>query len=603
MRLTQLSCSFLLCSLIIFSGCTGEIELTNPVNLGGLNNGSDNNGTLPQTGGKEINENGKVAFSCGEDEISVIPLRKLSRIQMGFILYDVLSDYGLDDIGDQAIDQLALLMPHDTPQPVSRELPTQTGELGFSRLDQNVDQLHIDALFQLAVWLGPIVANAPTVVGLCAKDGDGTNDEQCKTDFIEGLGAKLLRRPLDAQDKIFYDNVFDKYQTSDTDLDDEAIRAVVITLVTSPQFFYAIEKGDGNGKITSVELANRIALQFWQSLPDEALFAAAADGSLIEDLPTHVERVFNDSKTDRSLDSFFREWFWGAETIPENLERLRGEPVFDAFAADANVSDNFRERSRNALINTAIRMTREGYTFEQLLTSNEVMTDDAEIAALYGVSPWDGTGKPPLAENRAGLITRIALVGSGDTSTRPVRKGFFIRQGLLCESVPAPDAAEAANGIPLLPEMTTRQRVEATTEVGSCQGCHLVYLNGLGYITENYDGFGRPRTEEAIYADDASVVKMVSVNTNSSIRIAGSKARDIDDVNLLTEWLNESGAVNACFVQHYFRFTFGREETLGSDGCALENMRKISESSSLAEVMKAVVLQTHFLEKPSEVLE
>ena len=53
------------------------------------------------------------------------------------------------------------------------------------------------------------------------------------------------------------------------------------TLTHAPEFLYRVELGDENGNLTPHELASRLSYHFWNTMPDEELFTAAADGSLM----------------------------------------------------------------------------------------------------------------------------------------------------------------------------------------------------------------------------------------------------------------------------------------------------------------------------------
>ena len=52
---------------------------------------------------------------------------------------------------------------------------------------------------------------------------------------------------------------------------------------------------------------------------------------------------------------------------------------------------------------------------------------------------------------------------------------------------------------------------------------------------------------------------------------------------------------HACFARQYFRFTFGREEDIDVDGCALKPIDDaLDEKRPLVEVLRAVALSPAF---------
>ena len=86
----------------------------------------------------------------------------------------------------------------------------------------------------------------------------------------------------------------------------EAIRDVVVMLLMSPRFVNHLELAgtpiSGRGDYLALdpyEIASRLSYTFWQTMPDDALLAAAADGSLATDagFATQLDRVFADPRT------------------------------------------------------------------------------------------------------------------------------------------------------------------------------------------------------------------------------------------------------------------------------------------------------------------
>ena len=51
---------------------------------------------------------------------------------------------------------------------------------------------------------------------------------------------------------------------------------MMATVLLSPDFIYRVELGDENGRLTAWELASRLSYHFWNTMPDEELFATAA---------------------------------------------------------------------------------------------------------------------------------------------------------------------------------------------------------------------------------------------------------------------------------------------------------------------------------------
>ena len=78
------------------------------------------------------------------------------------------------------------------------------------------------------------------------------------------------------------------------------------------------------------------------------------------------------------------------------------------------------------------------------------------------------------AGQRPGLLTRALFLSTGSANTRPIMKGVFLRTNVLCDTIPPPPPGANAKPPELVPGMTTRESVEAITEMPGtiCAGCH-----------------------------------------------------------------------------------------------------------------------------------
>src|SRR5205814_1672327 len=137
------------------------------------------------------------------------------------------------------------------------------------------------------------------------------------------------------------------------------------------------------------------------------------------------------------------------------------------------------------------------------LTSDLSFARDARLAKVYGVAAWSGTGAPPMlpAGQRPGLLTRALFVSTGTANTRPIMKGVFLRTNVLCDAIPPPPPGANAKPPDLGPNVTTRESVEAITEMPGtiCVGCHGTAINPLGFATEGFDALGRFRTAQRLF--------------------------------------------------------------------------------------------------------
>ncbi|MEL6348653.1 MAG: DUF1592 domain-containing protein, partial [Myxococcota bacterium] len=428
-------------------------------------------------------------------------------------------------------------------------------------------------------------------------------DLGCVDTWIRSMGARIHRRPLSDEQVAFYRTIYDRADEETVEMEewervDLGFRHVLITMLSSPWATYHVEVGDGDGELDAYELANRLSYHFWQSSPDDALYAAAADGSLLTDegYRAQVERVAADPKTARSLEEFFADWL-RVEEIPRMDARL-GTPIFDAFAEDTLPSATLHEAMGEELVALGVHHVLESPgSFDTFFQSDRMVTHDGELAALYGGAPWNGAGEPGAVDgSRAGLLTRAGMVATGSANTRPIMKGVFVREGLLCEPLGTPPDNANASPPELSETQTTRQVVEALTEQpgSSCAACHADLINPLGFATEGFDGLGRPRTEQTLYAEWGEPLTSLPIDSADTSILAGQRIA-FSDATDLTDEILASGAAHRCFAREFFRFTYHRAESSDADDCSIQTLGDaLVEGQSLDVFLQRVALQPQF---------
>jgi hypothetical protein len=182
-------------------------------------------------------------------------------------------------------------------------------------------------------------------------------------------------------------------------------------------------------------------------------------------------------------------------------------------------------------------------------------------------------------------------------------KGVFIRRHVLCDEIPPPPPGANAMPPELTPDLTTREVVEELTEMPgtTCAGCHAGLINALGFATENFDGLGRHRTEQALFDDDGTPRGTRPVDTSGIPYVTESDETAITGAGELMPLMAASGKLEACLSRNYFRFTFARFEELERDGCALERMRtELAQGGSLRELLSAAALTPAFRRRTFE---
>ncbi|MCA9528551.1 MAG: DUF1592 domain-containing protein [Myxococcales bacterium] len=557
-------------------------------------------------------------FVCDADAAPAArAMFRLSKRQYRNTLHDLLGMYlpAADrDVVMSDLERKIRLIPDDATKAFNTDTPVRGAF--FRRMSQDVTAEHNARYFQVAQRAAQDIVSDPgriaAVFGACADDGDPSNDTDCIERFVRDFGLHALRRPLSESEVSFYVDTVYADSGYDYEANADSLSDVLVVMLMSPRFLYRMEEGDDRVggtedvyRLSPYEVAARLSYQFWDSMPDQALFDAAADGSLDTDAGyrAQVDRVFNDPRTAATLDEFYSEWLdLGNVPDPHALARI-DDPRFDKFAGDNLPSDGLHD----AMIADVLDMTRyysesDDGTFEDLLLSPYSFARDPELAKIYGVQPWDGNGADlqrfPDAD-RVGVLGRAALLVAASNATHPIIRGVRVRRNILCDVLnPPPANANRESPEPTSDTQTTRERVEALTSAGSCQNCHA-YINGLGFPFEDFDALGRHRDQEPFIEPDGTLQAWLPVDTNAAPRIEQTDSRTkVSGAADLAQQMLDSGKVQACFARHYVRFSMSRNESTTEDGCALESVREeIEAGKPLRDILKSIAFEPHFRER------
>lgn len=292
----------------------------------------------------------------------------------------------------------------------------------------------------------------------------------------------------------------------------EAMKAVLV----SPNFLFLVETspaGTGVHPLTGRQLAARLAVFLWSSLPDDELLRLAVADQLHDEavLRGQVRRMLRDPRSRGLAEDFGLQWL----ELKNFSQRVA--PDHEAFPEfDAALAADFREE----VVRVVHRVFAEDTSLLELVDAPATPLT-GRLAAHYGL-PWPGDASAPQAASgpadgwrlvtlpdrrRGGVVTTAAVLAgtSYPKRTSPVLRGQWVLGQVLGGKVPPPPP-----GVPPLDEKhdaaepkTLRQRLEAHRTNPSCASCHD-RMDPIGFGLENYDVLGRWRSEENGLPVDAS---------------------------------------------------------------------------------------------------
>ena len=401
----------------------------------------------------------------------------------------------------------------------------------------------------------------------------------CVKQTIEQVGRRAFARPLTTQETNAFVTGYEEVEK--TYGYDSGLSVLVQSLLTSPQFLYRIESGEGSGNVvplTQYELAARLAMFLWRSVPDDTLLDLAKNGKLATDaqLKQQAIRMLNDAKAARMTSLFHREWMHIQEP-PKGI---------DDFDQQVSAIVDFN-RTVNELI------FKDDASYSDLFTVNYGFVN-ADIKSLYGASGSplsNGNGnfeKYALdANQRGGLLQRLPFLRSNPS---PVHRGLFIREHLLCGTIPAPPAGAAAKSQPANDKLTPRELFALHTKEPTCGGCHVL-MDPLDYPLDHFDASGVWRDR---YPGNGSVRAGFNVDDSGNFLLTDVDG-DFKGGREMQDILASSNDVKECYNFHWFEFAVGRQASR-RDTCSLSQMNTSANAAggSIKDVLIAIVLSDSF---------
>jgi hypothetical protein len=475
------------------------------------------------------------AIPASPPEAVLVPTPRLARLSRKQWANTVVTVLQLDDISDIEADVSGdALLGFDTEADALYVTEQLRRELADAA-ERLADRVTGDA----AALARLVPADAPTDLAGRA------------TAFVATFGSRAFRRPLTDDEVTKHLSLFEQGPELYPGVDEFAAGAslVIQAMLQSPYFLYRTELGTVATGASSVplddyEVASKLAYALTNDMPDEALFAAAAAGQL-------QDRAAVEAQARRLLDGES-----GTDGIANFNFQVYRLGTYDGITRDPGVFPDFSPEAPAAMREEVQRFLawafEEGRGVKDYYTS-PVGFVNAALAPLYGL---EGTFSNDTftqvdldPSERSGLLTQAGFLSSYVSGTDPdiIHRGVFIATRLLCIVLPPPDP-NATSLIDISPDMTNRERVEATTGKGTCgEGCHAALLNPLGYAFENYDAIGKYRTTDRGFPVDAA----------DSYRLDGDEKPFTNGVEL-SHLLAESKQVHSCYSKNMMSYLHGR---------------------------------------------
>jgi hypothetical protein len=466
--------------------------------------------------------NGSGGSSAGAVAYGPTGLHRLSRIEYDNTLADLL--------GDNTRPGFASL-PEDVNDPFDNDFTTQ-----------QVSGALIAAAETLATSVSArLMADTARRNALVGCTPSGAGDTACLTQFVRAFGRRAFRRPLTDEEVSGYVGL----STFAVEANDfyVGVDLVLRAFLQDPHFLYRVETGtavagkNGLYVLGDYEIGTRLSYFLWGSTPSDRVLDMAASGALSGDAGRRAAaaELLADPRGAARIKQFHAFWL-----------------AYDQLPVTADMAAALRAET-DALVARVV-FERRGDYFD-LFNATETFVNDA-LAIHYGLpAPGSATGAwvPYGSSPRRGILSHGTLLAAGAKfdDTSPTLRGVFVRNRLLCQTIPPPPPTVAVDEPPPATGSPCKVDRYAVHRAGNCAGCHN-QTDPIGFGLENYDRTGAYRAVErdnpqCTISGDGEVVGLGTFNGPAELAtlIAGS------------------GGLESCVVMQLYRMALGRRETAG----------------------------------------
>lgn len=338
---------------------------------------------------------------------------------------------------------------------------------------------------------------------------EGSGAMSCVDDVLAPYARLLFRRDFTGEEKASLTSMMDQVTQSASFADAE--RAAVMSLLLSPNFLFVTNQSE-NGMLVGRDLATRLSLMFWKSVPDTELLEAVPNLGDPEVQHDQVLRLMGDMRFERFANTFVSEWLTlvrldGATVDVSKIHREAGKKVTNSTPNSEKLTEADWVRIRENMKGETLAF------FKNILVNNLPLSEifsarhtflNGDLTAHYGFGSASGAAFERTdfveGDDRLGIFTQGAVLSqssSGDHASI-VERGDAIVSRFLCEVLPDPPESLLAE----LNELATSDKSEVEkmrirADNPQCAGCHSV-MDPVGYSFHRFDLVSRyDVTEEA----------------------------------------------------------------------------------------------------------
>ncbi|MDX1982755.1 MAG: DUF1592 domain-containing protein [Bryobacteraceae bacterium] len=332
----------------------------------------------------------------------------------------------------------------------------------------------------------------------------GQQTDACAQTIVESFARRAFRRPLRQGETAPYVKLY-TLARGQGDSFQEGIATALQGILVSPHFLFRVEwdrpASPPFAPVSEFELASRLSYFLWSTMPDEELYAKAAQRRLRrpEVLTAEVKRMLRDPRSRALVENFAGQWlqFRNIDVVRPDSGKF---PEFD---------DGLRLSMRRETELFLENLIRDDASLLDILDARHTFLDE-RLARFYGVRGVEGPAFRRVdmsnTQRGGGILAQASVltISSYSTRTSPVLRGKWILENLLNAPPPAPPPAVPSLDESHLGESASlRQQMEAHRTNPACASCHST-MDPLGFGLENLNAIGAWRDMDGKFPVDAA---------------------------------------------------------------------------------------------------
>ena len=326
-----------------------------------------------------------------------------------------------------------------------------------------------------------------------------TLDTNCLNQIFRSFLNRAYRREVTSSDLARVSELVATLQSQGGFSYNETMAAAFESILLSPDFVYfTIGNTTQERKLSAYELAQRLSLFIWSSLPDRTLLDLAKSNQLLDDkvLAAQAERMLADTKSQRFLRDFANQWL--------RLDRLDAStPSPSIYGLGRSDFEKIKPMLKEETLLTYSYMFKQKRPIGEILKADYSFLNQS-LSSHYNINSPSANDSQyskvqlPTASKRQGIFTQGSFLAGNSNSERTsiVLRGVTILGGVLCEDPPAPgDDIAQAIARQLSSDAPHSELMLDRANNRSCVGCHST-IDPIGLAFEEFDAVGRLRSAD-----------------------------------------------------------------------------------------------------------